>query len=142
MCYIIGDGPEYSNLNGMIKKYGLESNIKLISQKQHIGDYLQLFDIFVLPSDQSESFGNSVVEAMGVGIPSIVFKDSGGIVEHIQNNCGFIAENVDDLVTLLKKLMDSPELRKKVGQNGMEYVRSKYSIGNMIQAYSDLYLNS
>ena len=47
-----------------------------------IADYVQVMDAFCLPSTGLESFGNAAVEAMALGVPTVVFADGGGLVEH------------------------------------------------------------
>lgn len=139
MCYAIGDGPEMPHLKSMAEKLGVEDIMRFPGKKKHVGDYLQLFDIFVLPSDCSESFGNSAVEAMGLGIPTVVMRDGGGLIEHIADGCGFIADNVDHLSKILNVLITSKDLRIRIGDAGKVYVRNKYSYENMIAGYNRLY---
>jgi glycosyltransferase involved in cell wall biosynthesis len=101
---------------------------------------LPAMDIFVLASDGSESFGNSLVEAMDLGIPSVVFSDSPGICEHIQHEVtGFIVEDQGGLVSVIERLGADPGLRSRVGQAGAEFVRSRYTLEHMHEAYRALY---
>jgi len=138
-CYVIGDGPERPNLERLTHNLRISNLVSFPGKKEHIGDYLQIFDIFVFPSNHSESFGNSAVEAMGMGIPTIVMQDGGGLVEHITEGGGFIAEHVEDITIFIKKLCQSKELRCSVGEKGKRYVLEKYSIENMIRGYENLY---
>jgi len=139
VCYVVGGGSETPVLQSLAEKIGITELVRFPGKKDHIGDYLQILDIFVLPSDQGESFGNSAVEAMGLGIPTIVMRDGGGLVEHVPEGCGFIADNHDHLVEILVELIMSVNLRRKIGAAGRDYVRSKYTYENMIKGYEKLY---
>ena len=66
-------------------------------------------DAFCLPSASLESFGNAAVEAMAMGVPSIVFADGGGMLEHIENGVtGMIANDQSDLERSLRLLDPGP----------------------------------
>ena len=115
---IVGDGPDRSRLEILTHKLGLQDRTIFTGMQKYIGDYLALMDIFVLPSAGLESFGNAIVEAMSQGVLGIVFQDSGGTVEHIQDGeTGFIVGSVTDLSACLNKLIVDPQKRHLLGQN-------------------------
>jgi glycosyltransferase involved in cell wall biosynthesis len=65
---VVGDGPELSNLEWLVKKYGLESVVKLpgrVSDEQR-DVYYRAADIFVLTSSY-EGFPFTMLEAMSYG---------------------------------------------------------------------------
>lgn len=140
VCLIIGDGPEKKSLIKLSNSLGLDKQVIFIPKVNNISNFLQLFDIFVLPSDKQESFGNSIIEAMYFKIPTIIMSDGGGLIEHIRHlNTGLIANDLDDLVVNIKKLITNPILRKKLGENAMSFVTTKYSVQNMIKSYNEFY---
>ena len=139
-CIIIGDGPKSSELYELVQKLGLTDQVKFFGKQEHVGDFLQVMDIFVLPSGQGESFGNSAVEAMGMGIPTIVMADGGGLLEHIPEGSGLVARNVDHLAHILDDLVMNPELRNRLGNQCKVHVHQKYSIENMLAGYQAFYL--
>lgn len=139
-CYIIGDGPARQSLEAQVARLGIGERITFTGKKEHIGDYLQVLDIFVLPSGPEESFGNSAVEAMGVGLPTIVFRDGGGLPEHIEHGrTGFIVNDVDDLAHTLARLVASPEERQRIGSDAYSTIRKRYSLDAMVEGYRKLY---
>jgi glycosyltransferase involved in cell wall biosynthesis len=140
LTLIIGDGPDKQRLETMTRDLKLEREVLFVGKQSNVFDYLQLADIFVLPSNSAESFGNSAIEAMAMGIPTIVMKDGGGLVEHIDDGAsGFIADDEADLQCKLSSLIESESLRKSLGAAGERSVKQKYSVKNMIASYSDLY---
>jgi glycosyltransferase involved in cell wall biosynthesis len=142
-CYIIGDGPARASLEQQVARLGIGDRVTFTGKKEHVGDYLQTLDIFVLPSGPEESFGNSAVEAMGVGLPTIVFRDGGGLPEHIEHGrTGYIVDDLDDLARTLARLVADPAEREKIGSTARETIRKKYSLDAMVEGYQRLYERS
>jgi glycosyltransferase involved in cell wall biosynthesis len=139
-CYIIGDGPARAELEARAARLGLADRITFTGRKEHIGDYLQVLDIFVLPSGPEESFGNSAVEAMGVGLPTIVFADGGGLPEHIEHGrTGYIVGDTPDLAATLQRLVADPDERSRTGSAARQTIRAKYSLDAMVARYDEFY---
>ena len=139
-CYIIGDGPSRAALERQVAKLGLTSSVTFTGKKEHIGDYLQVLDIFVLPSGPEESFGNSAVEAMGVGLPTIVFTDGGGLPEHIEHGkTGYIVDDLNDLIRTLQRLVGDAAERARTGALARQTIRARYSLDAMVERYARMY---
>lgn len=137
---VIGDGPDRSRLQLVAQNLGVASRTWFVGMKEHVGDYLPLVDVFVLPSMGLESFGNAAVEAMALGKPTIVFNDGGGLLEHIVNgDTGFVVSSVSELTATLNRLMKDKSLRENVGRRGSEFVRSRYTLRQMVEGYDALY---
>jgi glycosyltransferase involved in cell wall biosynthesis len=138
--HVLGDGPARAELEAAARDLGVADAVTFAGKKERIGDYLQLFDIFALPSGPEESFGNSAVEAMGVGIPTIVFADGGGLVEHIENGRdGFIVGDVPELASVIRDLAADPALRARIAAAARDAMHERYSLSSMITRYSALY---
>jgi glycosyltransferase involved in cell wall biosynthesis len=139
-CYVLGDGPARAELELLASRLGIAERVTFAGHKTYMGDYLQLLDIFVLPSGPEESFGNAVVEAMSVGVPAVIFADGGGLTEHIDDNStGVIASDQSDFERSLKELATDPVLRRRLGAAGKASVRRKYTLEAMADAHSRLY---
>ena len=137
---IVGDGPARTNLEALSRQLEIDIRTVFPGMKEHIGDYLQLMDVFVLPSSSAESFGNSAVEAMSQGLPTIVFSDGGGLLEHITDGkTGFIVSSTEELSARLTDLALRPELRLRLGDAARDYVTQRYSCENLVASYDDLY---
>ena len=139
-CVILGDGPARVALEDLTRALRLTECVTFLGRKEHVGDYLQLLDIFVLPSGPEEAFGNAAVEAMGVGIPTVIFTDGGGLTEHvIDGETGCTAGSVDELARVLTELASDRARRQELGMRGERYVRSSYSLDAMFDGYARLY---
>ncbi len=139
-CYIIGDGPAAQKLKQLAIDLQIDNLVTFTGKKEHIGDYLQILDIFAMCSGPEESFGNSAVEAMGIGLPTIIFHDGGGLLEHIENGrTGFIVKDIDELASSIKHLVANPNLRKVIGISAKKAVHEKYSLSKMVESYNNFY---
>ena len=90
----------------------------ILGHQENIADYLQIFDIFCIPSF-SESMPNTLLEATHFGLP-IVASNVGGIPEVLEGNgLLFAAGDSKQLTHHLKQLISSPALRNSLGQKSL-----------------------
>ncbi len=140
---IVGDGIDRSRLERRVRELGVESQVVFAGRQENVADYLQIMDVFCLPSMGLESFGNAAIEAMAKEVPTIVFADGGGLVEHIEHaKTGFIVQDQLELIDTLKRLQANKELARAIGQRGGSLVRERYSLSSSALAYRSLYSNS
>lgn len=103
LVILAGLNINYSNLvlMSMIKKYNLEKKIIILDAVDNIHELIPFLDLNVLTSN-SESFPNSLIEAMSCSIPSII-PDIGNI-SLIIDDCGFIFKknNLTDCYNKIK----------------------------------------
>lgn len=76
---IIGDGPLRTELEEKRRQLSLEQKFKMPGEFFYAAQYLNAFDVFVLPSVK-EGMPFAILEAMGAGLP-IVATDIGNIQE-------------------------------------------------------------
>jgi glycosyltransferase involved in cell wall biosynthesis len=136
---IIGDGPDRERLERLARKALPDDRVHFIGLQTNVVPWMRAIDIFVLPS-QTESFGNALVEAMAIGIPGIVMKDSGGLLEHVKPEInGLIASDIPDLSEKINELIACPAKRTSLGTAGKQYVIKQYTLQAMSRQYSRLY---
>jgi glycosyltransferase involved in cell wall biosynthesis len=63
---------------------GISRHVTLLGKTECVADYLQLLDVFVLPS-LTESMPNTLLEAICMGLPAIATR-VGGVPELVDNN--------------------------------------------------------
>jgi glycosyltransferase involved in cell wall biosynthesis len=137
---IVGDGPDRRRLEALAGSGRQDRRIIFTGEQKRIADYLLAMDAFCLPSTAAESFGNAAVEAMALGLPTVVFADGGGLLEHIRpDRTGFVVANGNELVPVLRRLMADPGLRQVIGKQARDSVRKRYTLDRAAQAYRELY---
>ncbi|MDQ3061305.1 MAG: glycosyltransferase family 4 protein [Acidobacteriota bacterium] len=116
------------------QSYGLGENFRFITSDQVGSEHIDLFklmrlaDIFALPS-YLEGLPISIIEAMGLGIPTIS-TEINAIPEAIKNlQTGLLIEagNSIALKNAIQKLKDDDELRESLSKNGREYALAKFN---------------
>ena len=110
--------------------------------KTEVQDLLE-FDIGIMPLPDEEwtrgKCGLKGLQYMALAIPTIM-SPVGVNTEIIEDGVnGFLAETPDEWVDKLSRLIESPELRKKLGIAGRETVVEHYSIEANKQKYLDLF---
>jgi glycosyltransferase involved in cell wall biosynthesis len=137
---IAGSGGEEQRLRDLARDLGVAERVHLLGRRNDIPDLLKAFDMFVLPSE-SEAHPLSLCEAMATGLPSVA-SDVGGVPEVIENGrSGLLVPpgDIDALAKAVKDLIESRDLRERLGTQARERVRQEYSTERMLERYSDLY---
>lgn len=140
LCVIVGDGPERGALEELVRENGVAARVRFVGRTANVADYLQVMQVFALPSGPEESFGNSAVEAMGFGLPTIVLRDGGGLIEHVlHEQTGVIADGANGLARWIDRLGADAQLRNALGANARASVFARYSTDQMVQGYARVY---
>jgi glycosyltransferase involved in cell wall biosynthesis len=125
-CLIIGEGPEKSNLQLLIRSTNLQKNVELLENMPHDEAMVRLkrAHLFCLPS-VVEGFGLVTVEAMAAGVPfvSAGIPATREITENGKGGLLFEPENVIDLAKKLNMLLDDKILHGKKMQEGIKLAK-------------------
>ncbi|MEA1929475.1 MAG: glycosyltransferase family 4 protein [Patescibacteria group bacterium] len=100
---ILGDGPEKAALKALVSKLGLGPRVSFLGliESSGLARYLGSADAFCRPS-RSEGLGNSFLEAMAMGLPTIG-TPVGGIPDFLRDGeTGWLAR-VDDPESIAEK---------------------------------------
>lgn len=119
----------------------LKKNIHHHEPDRHIHDRYIENSILVVPS-LYEPFGLVVIEAMSCGLPVVAFSDLVGPKRIIENQLdGFLVPNRDirDFAEKICLLIESKELRKKMGKNAIEK-SFLYSPSNVMPRWNELFI--
>jgi glycosyltransferase involved in cell wall biosynthesis len=137
---IVGDGPERVNLENLVKDLGLSSFVIFTGFRQETHLFYQVMDLFLLTSF-SEGTAMTLLEAMASRVPCLATNVGGNpeIVEH--GKTGYLVPN-DDVGALSKKiisLLDDKPLMEKLGKNGQDRFKNRFSVKKMVETYQELY---
>lgn len=137
---VVGDGRSMQPLQQMVSRYNLDHVVRFVGNKVNVDYYLKCFDVYV-QSSLYEGFSNTILEAMATGLP-VVVTDVGGNISLVENNKnGFLFKPGDynRLEYFIEKIYNSAQLKSELGNCSRVQAVRKWSIGNMIELYSEFY---
>lgn len=132
---IVGNGPEYGRLTGLVHRYDLDKKILIAGEvcASELEEYYKSADIFIFPSIETasgiEGFGIVLLEAMAYGA-AIVASRSGSIAEVVDDDRQY-AELVAPgdpaaLKNALMALMVDPERRFRMACAARQLLEKRY----------------
>lgn len=112
----VGEGPEHNRLAAYIQANHLEGAVRLVGEQADINAWLNMADVFVLPSVE-ESLPLALMEALRVGLPCIVSRvgDMPLWVEHGKNGFVFTPGDITLLSCFLSELAQDQSRRVEMG---------------------------
>lgn len=125
---LVGDGPEEAALRAQAARDGLLSHVEFrgaVSRDDVVGVFAEA-DVFVLTSDY-EGFPRVLMEAAAAALPVVSTTVSGADEAIADGATGYLAPigAADALAAALRRLIESPELRQRLGAAAREHVRAK-----------------
>jgi trehalose synthase len=96
---------------------------------------LQRGAAIVLQKSLKEGFGLTVSEAMWKGKP-VIGGAAGGIpLQIIHGVTGFLVHSVEGTAFRIRQILNNPDMAKRMGETGREYVRNNFLITRQIRDY-------
>lgn len=113
----------------LIEVLGLKDNVvftPFFDKQSDLFSHIQKSRFAVLPC-KLDNVSGTMMQAMQLGLPIVVYKTSGTPTFNRKKQCALIAEkeNVDELGKLMSKLMDMPELAEELRINAREWQENK-----------------
>lgn len=138
-----GTGPEESEVNKKIEKYGLNDYIEMLgwldeNNKENIFKKSQLL---VLPS-YNEGLPMSILEAMSYGMP-VIATDVGSIKELVNNKNGYIIEpkNVQQIVDSIEDITSNLDRWNEYSNQAKKDINDKFNEDVYFKKVELLYKN-
>jgi glycosyltransferase involved in cell wall biosynthesis/GT2 family glycosyltransferase len=135
VCLIAGDGPQRSWLEGAIRRYRLSAYVRVLGAvpPDKMPELMAVSDILLLPSE-AEGISLAIFEAMAMALV-VVASDVGGQNELVTQKTGYLVPHgpneVNEYVTTLVSLLDSRELRQRLGHAARERIVANFTIDQM-----------
>jgi glycosyltransferase involved in cell wall biosynthesis len=146
---ILGEGKERKMLEDLTHRLNLTDRVNFVGwvSAEEGARRMRQADVFVLPSLR-EVGGIVLLEAMAVGLP-VIATDWGGPAIHVTDETGIrVPVNSRDgfikgLSDAMLRLADSPDLRRRMGQAGLQRVRTNLYDWNqktdrLLEIYAEL----
>lgn len=127
----VGAGPYLKKLN----KVGILNYPYL--PKIEVAAFMQSVDVFVLAATKKDPFGLVVLEAMASGTPTII-SDVTGVASMLKNGKDCVIAKPENIVYEIESLLRSKKKMEKLGEQGQETVKEKFSHNDMLDAYAEL----
>ena len=135
---LVGDGPLMPGVRKQIAELGLESYIRLpgFLDSESVRDYLQAADIFALVSS-SEGIPCALIEAMAVGLPSVVtaIPAMTQVVDNEVHGLRIEPGHPELIAAALNQLLRDPDRRVSMGLRARDLVRARYTMNVMAWRY-------
>lgn len=142
ICVVCGTGPQEAELKEFVQKNRLGNEVLFLGFRSDIPLVLKTLDIIAITSLTIESFSMVAVEAMAMKVPVIATK-VGGLPEVVDNGkTGIIVPpgDVGALCNSIRYLIQNPEIRLKMGENGRERVLERFTIEKNVRKTEEVFL--
>lgn len=137
---IWGIGEKQKELERQIKEMGLSESVLLMGYTSEMSVEMSKASLFVFTS-LSESFSLVTLEAMSVGVPTVVYNCPGGIRYLVKDGVtGYLIplNDEDAFVEKVCSLIENEELRKAMGQAAL-HESEQYKIEIITQHWMNLF---
>lgn len=132
--HVVGDGPQHRECENLIKKLGIEEQVRLIGWVENdlIGDLIDNWDLLLFPSD-AEGLPNAPLEAMARGVPVLASKVGGLKDVLIDGYNGWFLEGTDPdaILKSIERVLeaDSDEV-STISSNARRTIEDEFSRSN------------
>jgi len=140
LLVFVGDGPDRPACERLARSLSLQQAVRFLGVRRDMPQVLSAADVFLLTS-LSEAHSVSLLEAMACGLP-IVATNVGGIPETVvDNETGLLAPAGDAraIARCLLRLLAQDDLRRRMGQAGLQRVRARFPRSRMHRRYMEIY---
>ncbi|MFZ5453609.1 MAG: glycosyltransferase family 4 protein [Thermodesulfobacteriota bacterium] len=137
---MVGGGRRQEEMRELAASLGLQERVHFLGNRRDVPVLLKAMDLFVLPS-HNEGVSLAVLEAMAAGLPVIVSAVGGlpEIVRHEENGLLIPAKDVEALARSLARLLENPDLARRLGQKAREHIEARYSLESLGQVANAAY---
>ena len=140
----VGDGLLKNELSSRIDKLGLSDHFHMpgLIPPYDVPKYVDIMDI-VCHLSLREGLPRAVVQGLAAQKPVVAYNLDGAPEIVFNDETGYICppETVKDVEDALTKLVNSKDLRDKLGLNGRKLVSSKFAWQKMVDDLEDVYAN-
>ena len=139
---IVGDGPMIESWKFLAGRLGIAHLCHFEPATANVADWIRAMDIFVLCSI-SESFSNSLLEAMACGCCPVASR-VGGLPEMIiEEENGLLIEAGDpvDLASKLERVIRDDGLRMNLGAKAAQHAHGKFSVQAFVRNMEEIYIS-
>jgi len=137
---MIGDGVLRQPAQSLLEMAGLGDVVWLPGERDNVPELLGAMDVFVLPS-LAEGISNTILEAMATGLPVVATSVGGNSELVVDGETGLLVprSDPDALAAAIRCYVETPDLRRRHGENARRRCEAEFSITTMVNNYQVLY---
>ena len=122
-----------------IPKQFSKNILDVFLSREDLNSAFEAATIFCLPS-VNESFSIVLMESWIHKVPVLVNNQCDVTKEHcINNNGGLYFDNYLEFEACLNYFLNNPDMAKKLGENGFNYVKKNYEWNTIVNSYVDFF---
>lgn len=136
-----GDGVLGADLKAQMRAFGLQDSVRFVGYQSNPQDWLALADLTVLPSF-FEGLPLVAMESLAAGRPMVATAVDGTPEVIVHGRTGMTVPPCDpgSLAKAICELLRDPELRRRLGRAGRDWVLENFNRTQQIQKTQDFYL--
>lgn len=136
---IVGYGVLENQVRSWVKEYGLEDKTEIHIKPDNVSELERNADIYISTS-LFEGTSNSIMEALNWSLPVVATNvgDNDHLVIDGQNGFLHSVRDVSGLAESVCRLLDSIDLRNKMGLKSNQNLRQNYSMERFKKSYIDI----
>jgi glycosyltransferase involved in cell wall biosynthesis len=126
---LVGDGPERAALERLAGTLGVSSRCVFQQTATDVVPSLSQMDVFVLPS-LSEALSNALMEGMAAECACVASRVGGNpeLIRDGETGLLFEPGSRADLADKLQRLIDDPELRRRLNRTAADSIRERFTL--------------
>ncbi len=140
--FLIGDGILLEHLQKRAREYGILDNFVFagLINRERIPEMISAMDV-VVHTSLREGLARVLPQALAMGKPCVSFDIDGAPEVVIDDMTGYLVKAFDSrtLADRIVHLLDDPDLRKKLGENGRRHVDPNFRAEKMVADISEVY---
>ncbi len=140
--FLIGDGHLFEHLQKRAAEYGILENFVFagLIPRERIPEMISAMDI-VVHTSLREGLARVLPQALAMGKPCVSFDIDGAPEVVIDGKTGYLVDAYDavGLAEGISKLLENPELRKEMGENGRRQVDPAFRRETMVKEIAEVY---
>jgi glycosyltransferase involved in cell wall biosynthesis len=131
---VIGDNPS-KKISAQAEN---DSSLKILGYVKNIDHYYNQASVFVVPIRSGGGIRIKILKALAYGIPLVSTKIGAEGINILNGKEFLLADNSEDFVNSIIKLLNNPFLAKKLSKNGIKFIENNYNKQNAEKALRNL----
>ena len=133
---IVGQGPQEEPLRRLIARRGFGERVQIFPTTDDIGAFYRSLDVFILPSREHDPCPLAPMEAMSLGVATIL-TDACGTADYVRNaiDAIIVPANSDEALRKALVTMEDPFVRERIAASGKARAAEAFSLQVMVDSY-------